>query len=71
MSPTDAPRAPSSAVVVASGIAARPASLPAALISSAVRAAVPDGASTFAWVMELDDFRRFKVTGRFGSKLHH
>ena len=34
--------------VVASGIAPRPASLRAADINSAVRAAVPDGASTFA-----------------------
>mgnify|MGYP006155092353 CR=1 FL=1 len=35
-------------VVVASGIAPSPASLRAALINSAVRAAVPEGASTFA-----------------------
>ena len=46
MLPTVAPRAPSSEVVVASGAGASPASLRACDISSAVRAAVPEGAST-------------------------
>src|SRR5689334_5842261 len=45
-----APLAPSAAVVVASGTSPRPAAARAALIRSAVLAAVPDGASTlFAW----------------------
>lgn len=47
---TSAPRAPSSAVTVASGCGAQPASARAAAISCAVRVAVPDGASTlFGW----------------------
>ena len=45
---TSAPRAPSRPVEVASGIGALPASRRAAAISSAVRRAVPDGASALS-----------------------
>ncbi len=46
MPSTRAPRAPSGSVVVASGTAPRPASARAAATRAAVRAAVPEGAST-------------------------